>query len=198
MADTNIVEFGFKNVYFATYTYDATTATATIGTPIAIPGAVTFSPETESSSDTFYADDSSYYSSVSDGIEEGDLEVARFTDEWKTTFGGYVTTSDGAIATVSNPSRPAFCLIAESDGDAQLSRHIWYNCSCGPITREYATKEDKIEVKTEKIKITCTGDRATGIRHATYHPGDPGYDTLFTAPTAPSIATTTTTTTTTE
>lgn len=187
MADKNIVEFGFKNVYFAPYTYDATTQKATIGTPIHVPGAVNFAPETDSDSETFYADDGSYFSSRADGVEEGDLEVARFTDEWKTAFGGYVKTADGGLATTKSPDRKAFCLIGESDGDAQQTRHIWYNCTCGPITREYATIEDKKEVKTEKISITCIGDTATGIRHAAFHPGDAGYDTLFTAPAAPAL-----------
>lgn len=189
-SDKNRVEYGFKNLYFASYTYDASNAEnpVTIGTPIHVPGAVNFSPETDTSTDDFFADDGVYYSTITDGLESGDLEVARFTDEWKTTFGGYVKTSDGALASVKSPKRPAFCLIMEADGDAQLSRHIWYNCTCGPIKREYSTKEGSTEPKTETITISCVGDTVTGVRHATYHPDDAGYDTLFTAPAAPKLA----------
>lgn len=189
MADKNIVEYGFQNVYFAEYTYDKDAGTVTIGTPLHVAGAVTFSPSTESSSEPFYADDGPYFNGVSFGMDSGDLEMARFPDDWKVKFGGYVKTKDGGLATVKSPKCPAFCLIAQSDGDAQATRHIWYNCTASPITREYKTTEDKIEVSTEKITVTCVGDVKSGIKHTAFHPGDTGYDTLFTAPAAPEVYT---------
>ena len=64
---------------------------------------------------------------------------------------------------------------------------IFYNCSLGPITREFNTIEDTKEPATEVISVTCTGDNETGVSMASFKPGDAGYDDLFTAPTAPEL-----------
>ena len=63
-----------------------------------------------------------------------------------------------------------------------------YNCSLGGITREYNTIEEEKEPTTETINVTVTGDNSTGVSMATFRPDDAGYDTLFTAPTAPVLA----------
>ena len=51
----NKVEFGISNLYVGTYTV-GTTGTVTMGTPYHQAGAVSFSPEEQSESNTFYAD----------------------------------------------------------------------------------------------------------------------------------------------
>lgn len=184
----NKVEFGISNLHVGTYTV-GTSGTATLGTPYHQPGAVSLSLEEQSDKNDFYADNIIYWSGYSGGSFEGDLEVAMFDDAFKTQFLGYVTLTNGGIATVKNATKPNVYIAFEVEGDAEARRVIFYNCTLGAIGREYATIEDTKEPATETLGITCIGDNATGVSKATLKPGDTGYTTLFTAPTAPAIAT---------
>jgi phi13 family phage major tail protein len=183
----NKVEFGISQLHVGTYTV-ASDGTVTLGTPYHQAGAVSFSPEAQTEQNTFYADNIAYWSGYSGGTLEGDLEVAMFDDAFKTQFLGYVTLTNGGLAAVKNATKPNVFIAFQVEGDAESRRIILYNCSLGSIAREYATIEDTKEPATETLGVTCTGDNNTGVTMAVLKPGDSGYDTLFTAPTAPAIA----------
>lgn len=182
----NKVEFGISNLHVGTYTEE--NGTVTLGTPYHQAGARGFTPEQSSENNEFYADNVIYWSEYTDGAMEGDLEVAKFDDEFKTQFLGYVTLTNGGIANVKNAAKPRVYICFEVEGDAEQRRVIFYNCALGAITREFATIEETKEPATESLGVTCMGDNATGVMKATLKPGDTGYSTLFTAPTAPAIA----------
>lgn len=183
----NKVEFGISNLYVGTYTV-ASDGTATLGTPFHQAGAVSFSPEEQSENNTFYADNIAYWSGYSGGTFEGDLEVAKFDDEFKTQFLGYVALTNGGLANVKNSIKPNVYIAFQVEGDAESRRVILYNCSLGVIGREYSTIEENKEPVTETLGVTCVGDPKTGVTMASYKPDDTGYATLFSAPTAPAIA----------
>lgn len=182
----NKVEFGISNLHFFTYEV-ADDETVTLGTPYHLPGAVSFAPEQDSNNNVFYADDISYWSEYSEGPFNGDLEVALFTDEFKTQFLGYKRLVDGGLAAVKNAVKPNVGIAFDIKGDKEGRRACFWNCSLGAITREYNTIEEEKEPATETIPITCVGDNTTGVTKVTYKPGDPGYDTLFTNPAAPEL-----------
>lgn len=182
----NKVLFGLSDLYIGTYTV-AQDGTVTMGTPYHLPGAVSFSPELSEEQTTFYADNISYYSTYSGGTFEGDLEVAMFTDKFKTDFLGYVELTDGGLAQVKNAVKPAVYLAFAVQGDEAERRCLFYNGTFGGITREYSTIEESAEPATETIPVTFTGDNKTGITMVTYEQGDSGYATLFTAPPAPAL-----------
>ena len=179
----NKVEFGISELHVGTYTVDENGAT--LGTPYAQKGAVSFSPEEQSDQSTFYADNIAYWSGYSGGTFEGDLEVAKFDDKFKTDFLGYATLADGGLANVKNAQKPNVYIAFQVEGDVESRRVILYNCSLGAITREFSTIEDSKEPVTEKLNITCIGDPDTGVTMASYKPDDAGYDNLFTYPAAP-------------
>ena len=183
----NKVEFGISELHVGTYTVDDQGA-VTLGTPYHQPGAVSFSPEEQSENNTFYADNIAYWSGYSGGTFEGDLEVAKFSDEFKTQFLGYVELANGGLANVKNAVKPNVYIAFQVEGDAESRRVILYNCALGVIGREFATIEENKEPATETLGVTCTGDNATGVTLASFKPTDAGYATLFTAPTAPAIA----------
>lgn len=183
----NKVEFGISELHVGTYTVGQG-GTVTLGTPYAQKGAVSFSPEEQSEKSDFYADNIAYYSVYSGGTFEGDLEVAKFDDEFKTQFLGYVALKDGGIGCVKNANKPNVYIAFQVDGDAESRRVILYNCALGGITREYNTVEETKEPTTETLSVTCNGDNATGVSMASFVPGDTAYDTLFTTPTAPELA----------
>ena len=182
----NKVEFGISQLHVETYA--VVDGVVTLGTPYHQPGAVSFSPEEQSEENTFYADNTAYWSGYSGGTIEGDLEVAMFDDAFKTQFLGYRTLTNGGLANVKNPTKPNVYIAFQVEGDAESRRVILYNCSLGGITREYNTIEESKEPATETIPVTCTGDNGTGVTMAVLKPADSGYDTLFTAPTAPAIS----------
>lgn len=182
----NKVEFGISELHVGTYTVDDQ-GVVTLGTPYHQPGAVSFSPEEQSENNTFYADNIAYWSGYSGGTFEGDLEVAKFSDEFKTQFLGYKALSNGGLANVKNSIKPNVYVAFQVEGDAESRRVILYNCSLGVIGREFATIEDTKEPATETLGVTCTGDNATGVTMASFKPDDAGYATLFTAPTAPAF-----------
>lgn len=182
----NKVEFGISQLHVCTYTV-AGDGTVTLGTPYHLPGAISFSPEEQSESNEMYADNVIYWSGYSGGSFEGDLEVARFTDEFKTQFLGYVTLANGGLANVKNATKPNVAIAFQVEGDEEARRVIMYNCSLGGISREFATIEESKEPATETISVTCAGDNATGITMVSYKPADSGYATLFTAPPVPAL-----------
>ena len=182
----NKVEFGISELHVGTYNVDDQ-GVVTLGTPYHQPGAVSFSPEEQSENNTFYADNIAYWSGYSGGTFEGDLEVAKFSDEFKTQFLGYRALTNGGLANVKNAQKPNVYIAFQVEGDAESRRVILYNCSLGVITREFSTIEDSKEPVTETLGVTCTGDNGTGVTMASFKPDDAGYATLFTAPTAPAF-----------
>lgn len=187
MADTNKVLFGFSELYIGTYEVDGE-GTVTLGTPYHQRGAVGYSPEAQGDNYTFYADNIAYYSSYTGGSFEGDLVIAKADDEFKKQFLGYVETAQGGLAQVKNAKKPSIYIAFQIEGDVESEKIIFYNGSLGDITREYATIEESVEVQTETISTTFTGDNKTGITMVTYKPGDAGYDELFTNPPVPELA----------
>lgn len=180
----NKVEFGISNLYVGTYTVN-TDNTVTLGTPYHQAGAVSFSPEEQSESNTFYADNIVYWSQYTGGTFEGDLEVAKFDDAFKTSYLGYVSKGDGGVALVKNATKPNVYIAFQVEGDSESRRIIMYNCSLGGITREYATEEETIEPATETIAVTVAGDNKSGVSMVAYGQTATGYSTLFTSPPAP-------------
>ena len=182
----NKVLFGMKEMYIGTYTENAD-GTVTMGEPYHQTGAVGFSPEEQGSNYNFYADDGVYYSYYTTGRFEGDLVVARFDREFRTLFMGEIELDDGGLAMIKNAKRPNVYLAFETQGDQGPERLIFYNGSLGGITREYATIEEEVEVQTEKMPLTFTGDNTTGMTKVVYMEGDEGFETLFTNPPAPKL-----------
>ena len=190
----NKVEFGISNLHVGTYNV-SDVGEVTLGTPYHQRGAVSFSPEEQGETTNFYADNIIYWAGYSGGSFEGDLEVAKFDDEFKTQFLGYKALTNGGLANVKNAIRPNVYIAFQVEGDAESRRVILYNAQFGAVTREYTTIEENKEPTTETVAVTVSGDNATGVTMAVLKPGDAGYDTLFTAPTAPELASETTETT---
>ncbi len=184
MAENKVV-FGLSKVYAGTFSVN-TYGTATLGTPMHIPGAVglTLDPDTEET--VFWADNVKYYVSNADNGFSGQLEMAYIPDAFKTQFMNYKALSDGAVAQFKNLSNKDIYLMFEASGDKENRRAILYNITLGPITREYSTTEGTNEPQTETIPITVVGDNQTGLTRAIYGSSASGYSTLFSNPPAPS------------
>lgn len=182
----NKVEFGISKLHVGLYTVGDGGA-VTMGTPYHQAGARSFSPEQDSNENTAYADNIAYWSEYTEGPFSGELAVMLFDDDFKKNFLGYVTTNKGGLGQVKGAVKPKVYIAFEIEGDAEKRRAIFYNCSLGSIGRSYETIEDTKEPVNETLPITCTGDNTTGLYKETLKPGDAGYDSLFTNPSAPGL-----------
>ena len=185
--DKNKVEFGISSVHIGTYTVDAQTGNVTMGEPYHLPGAVSLSLDAESNDNKFYADNTIYWAGYTDNGFTGSLEVARFTDEFKKKFMGYIELDDGGLAQIKNAVKPNLYIAFQSEGDAQARRGIIYNVSLGALSRSYETIEENQEPTTETIDLTVVGDNKTGITRIGYSDDATGYATLFENPPAPAL-----------
>lgn len=186
MADNNKVLFGFSELHICTYSVN--NGTVTLGTPYHQKGAVGYSPEAANEEVDFYADNVDYFNEQTTSTRSGDLVVAKFDDDFKEQFLGYVRSAAGGLAEVINPVKPNVCIMFQIEGDKEAIKYIMYNGSLGSIDREFNTMEGTREPVTETIPVKFVGDAATGILVDHFKPGDDAYDTLFTNPPVPALA----------
>lgn len=182
----NKVRFGLENVHFCTYTV-GTDGTVTLGTPYHLQGAVSMNLDPSVETSEFYADNVRYWTGANDNGYEGELEMALFTDEFKTQFLNYVTLTGGGIAQVKGQPNKDVCIIFEGKGDAEKTRGILYNVSLGQISRTHETTTETTEPQTATLSFVVSGDNKTGIVMAEYGEEDTAYATLFTAPPVPTL-----------
>ena len=155
MADTNKIKYGIKNCYYAVATI-ATNGSATYGTPVALPGAVSISLEPQGESEPFYADNIVYYTSVANNGYEGDLELAKIPESFMTDVLGYAADGNGVLYEDANAPAVHFALMFQFEGDAHAKRHVMYNCTATRPAVNGNTKEDSITPATETITVTAT------------------------------------------
>ena len=190
MPDPNKIYYGIKNLYFFEYNVDPETGVVTFGTPYHQESARNFGPDQDSNFEDIDADDTIWHTDATEGPITGDIEVVRFDDDFKVRFMGYVRTTAGGLGKPINPVKPQVCVAFEYSGDKENRREVLYNVALGNITREFetTTRESK-NVKYDTLNIRAIGDKASGLYHEVFKPGDQGYNALFTQPIVPTIAT---------
>ena len=151
----NKIKFGLKNVYYAVATI-AADGSATYETPVAFPGAVSLSLDPQGENTPFYADNIVYWTGVSNTGYEGDLEIARVTDSFKTDVLGYLNSGNGLYVEDANAQAVHFALMFQFEGDVKATRHVLYNCTATRPAVGSTTKTATAEPQTETVSITAT------------------------------------------
>ena len=163
----NKVKFGLRNCHYAVATMDDS-QNVTFEKPVQIPGAVSLSLSAEGDNDPFYADDSVYFLVATNTGYSGDLEVAMIPESFLKDVLKETEDANGVIVENKDAEPAHFALLFEFTGDKKQIRHCMYYCSATRPAMEGDTKEDKTNVKTEKISITRL---VQGGLHAFYDAG---------------------------
>ena len=151
----NKIKYGLESVYYAVATI-ATTGSATYGTPVALPGAVNLSLAPQGDTTKFYADNIAYWTGVSNSGYEGDLEVARLTEAFKTDILGYKLDDKDVLIEDANAVPTHFALLFQFEGDQKATRHVMYNCVATHPDATGSTKNESVEPQTETVTISCS------------------------------------------
>ena len=151
----NKIKYGIKNVYYAVATLAADNS-ATFGTPVALPGAVSLTLDPEGDSNIFYADNVAYYTSYANNGYSGSLELALIPDAFRKDVLGEIEDSKDVLVEEQGAPSIHFALMFQFEGDEKATRHVMYNCVASRPSTNGNTKEASIEPQTETINLTAT------------------------------------------
>lgn len=151
----NKVQFGLKNVHYATFTVNG--GTITYDTPVPIPGAVELSLEPRGEMVEFYADDVLYYSAGNNQGYEGTLSIAVIPEQFAIDCLGEEKDATDMVLTekVTLKGKP-FALLFEFDGDVKATRHVLYNCAANRPTIASSTKTDTVEPTPNELTFIAS------------------------------------------
>lgn len=151
----NKVKYGLKNVHYAVATI-AENGSATYGTPVAFPGAVSISLEPQGENTPFYADNVTYWIGNGNNGYSGDLEMAMITDSFKTDILGYLSDTKEVMFEDKGAQAKHFALIFQFEGDEKATKHVLYNCTATRPNVSGETVGESVEPQTETVTITAT------------------------------------------
>jgi phi13 family phage major tail protein len=155
MAANNRVEFGLKNVHYATFSEE--NGVITYDTPVRIPGAVEFTIEPRGDLTEFYADDILYYSAGNNQGYDGTLSIAVIPEQFAIDcLGEEKDATDGVLIEKSNLKGKPFALMYEFDGDVNATRFVLYNCSANRPTITSSTKTDTVEPTPNELTFVAS------------------------------------------
>lgn len=199
MPDTpkNKVKYGLSKCYYAVATI-AADGTATFGTPVAIPGAVSLSLDAQGEITPFRADNMDYWTSSSNNGYEGDLEIAIIPESFKTdVLNEYEDTTQKVFYETTDADPTHFALLFQFEGDVHATRHVMFNCvATRPQVSGETTPTGGIEPQTETISITAASIYNSALQKSLVKASTKSdttstvYDGWFTAVTVPTAVTT--------
>lgn len=159
----NKVTFGLEKVYVAFLDTDAASPPAW-ETPIAIPGAVRFTPTAVGEESTFYADNGPYYTATSNNGYTAELEMALVPDAIMAEMLGWEVDSTGMVVEVTDGIQKEFALMGQVEGDEKNRRFIYYSCKASRPAKEHNTKGETIEPATDVLELTILPIEVGGRR----------------------------------
>lgn len=151
----NKVTFGLEKVHIAFFDEDATQQPAW-ETPIAIPGAVRWTPSPVGESSTFYADNTAYFTVTSNNGYTGELEMANIPDAVLAKMLGWEIDKNGMLVEITDAIPRHFALLGQVQGDKRNRRFVYYDCVASRPAKERTTKSESITPATDVLTMTVS------------------------------------------
>ena len=158
----NKIKYGIKNCYYAVATLGSDNS-ATYGTPVALPGAVSISLEPQGDNTTFYADNIAYWVGNGNNGYSGTLELARIPDSFKKDVLGMIKDNKNILVENMGAAIVHFALLFQFEGDVKATKHVMYNCTASRAAEAGTTKAESIEPQTETINIEAKSIYVSGL-----------------------------------
>jgi phi13 family phage major tail protein len=149
----NKVTYGLEQVHIAFRDTAAPTQPAW-ETPVAIPGAVRFTPTAQGQENTFYADNSPYFVVTANNGYTAELEMALVPDAVLAEMLGWEIDSNGMLIEVADATPKRFALMGQVLGDSKNRRFVYYDCQAARPAKEHSTKGENIEPSTDVLTLT--------------------------------------------
>ena len=186
MADKNKVRYGLRNVHVCAITENA--GAITYNTPVAWKGAKSLTLDPEGDTNTYYADNTAYFTTNTNNGYSGSLEMSEIPEEIEKMIFNTVTTEEGNLAEDANVLPNNVALMFQFEGDVSAIKHIFYKVVFARPNVEGETKEESTDPTTTSMDITAVPvekDDHQWVK-AKCRKGDTNYESFFTtAPTLP-------------
>ncbi|HWQ31104.1 MAG TPA: major tail protein [Negativicutes bacterium] len=147
----NKVTFGLENVHIA-----FTAGVSAWEAPIAIPGAVSWTPTAQGQTSTFRADNSPYFIITSNNGYTGELEMALIPDAILARMLGWEIDSNGMLVEITNGTPDKFALMGQIEGDQKNRRFVYYDCQAQRPAKQHKTTGETIEPDTDVLAMTVS------------------------------------------
>lgn len=153
----NKVHYALTNVYIATLEMNLETGTVTFGTPKRLLGAVSMDLSAQGDVIKLRADAMDYYVVNSNNGYQGDLNIARIPDWFRSDIlGGTVTASDKVMVETTTQEPKAFAMLFEFLGDVKGIRHVLYNCAASRPNIKGENKDNLKDPDTDTLSLTAS------------------------------------------
>lgn len=152
----NKVKFGLCDVHIAPITVN-NDGTFTYGTVFSIDGAVSLSLDPSGDEVNFAADNNAkYFTSFANNGYSGSLEMALFSEKFRTDILGQLKDVNGAIIENADDTVIPFALGFRIDGDEKNTKFWYYNVMAQRPSVAANTTDTSITPQTETLNITVS------------------------------------------
>lgn len=131
--------------------------------PIAIPGAVRFTPTAEGDEVKFYADNIPYFVVTSNNGYSAELEMALVPDSVIAAMLGWGVDANGMLIEDANAMPKHFALMGQVQGDSKNRRFVYYDCVAARPDKEHKTKTESFEPDTDVLKLSILPIEIGGV-----------------------------------
>ena len=153
----NKVHYALTNVYIAQLTMDLEAGTVSFATPKRLLGAVSVDLSAQGDVIKLRADGMDYYVVNSNNGYQGDLNIARIPDWFRSDIlGDSVSPTDKVLVETTTQEPKPFAMIFEFLGDVKGTRHVLYNCTASRPNIKGENKDNLKDPDTDTLSLTAS------------------------------------------
>lgn len=153
----NKVHYALTNVYIATLEMDLETGVVTFGNPKRLLGAVSMDLSAQGDVIKLRADGMDYYVVNSNNGYQGDLNIARIPDWFRSDIlGDTISATDKVLVETTTQEPKAFAMLFEFMGDVKGTRHVLYNCAASRPNIKGENKDNLKDPDTDTLSLTAS------------------------------------------